>query len=157
MQFQPKTKQEIDEMGLWPVDDLYTFKVLEKVVFGNGNAIFTEEKLSKKGTPMIQMVVQVFNSHGKDMTIKDYIMSSYPTKLFALCEALGLMEEYHRGDLTPAHLIGKGAFCKLKIETDDTGTKRNRIADYFLQNPVKATDSKSAATPPAYFDDIPFE
>lgn len=155
MQFTPKTDKELQEMNLWP-NGIYSFEVIEKVTLGS-NTFHTEDKTSKSGNEMIQLVLQVYNESGKFITVIDYLLESMAYKLKHSAQACGLEDDYNKGQLHASSYIGRTGFLELSIQKDKSGNypDKNAVRDY-----VKPEDSahlqpvKSASE--ELNDEVPF-
>lgn len=153
MRFPPKTRQELAEQFLIPKG---TYDALVESA---------EEKKSKAGNDMNELVVRVYNGE-QEVLIKDWILPE-TVKLFNFCEAAGLMETYNAGELAPQGCLGNVA---VKVDVEDAKgdfPPKNKIAGYvkrqLASSPSGGTipgadrnqfSRAQAAAPPG--DDIPF-
>ena len=80
----------------------------------------------------------------------DYLLEKFAVKLRHACEALGLTEQYERGELEAMDFEGRGGALKLGIQKDRTGQfpDRNSVLDY-----IRPKDKAKADTGPALVDD----
>jgi hypothetical protein len=89
MQFQAKTKEEIDAMGLMKAGT-YPFQVAE-----------AKDDVSKSsGNEMIKLTLELFDKEGKSYRMFDYLLEAMAGKLFAFCVSTGMEQKYHSGDLS---------------------------------------------------------
>lgn len=133
MQFEPKTKQELDAAGLLSEGN-YDFEVLE-----------AQERTSSKGNPMIEVKLGVWTNNRGQKYITDYLMEKLAYKLYHFCESVGI--DYHAGELKAEELPGKCGVVRVKIDPERTGddgkvySAKNAVKDYVA--------AMSAETPPA--------
>lgn len=118
MQFQPKTKQEIDDERLLPKGE-YDFEIED-----------AEEKNSAKGNGMIQLTVRVSNGNGHSRKLTDYILPQKAEKLRNCCAACGVLDKYKSGTVSDDDFPGKCGRLTLKVEKKKGWPDRNVIADY---------------------------
>ena len=104
MQFQPKTKQEIDDSRLLPKGE-YDFEIVD-----------AEEKTSAAGNDMIELTVRVSNGNGLTRTLTDYVMAQRLAKLYNCCAACGILEKFNCGTLSDDDFPGKRGRLKLVVE-----------------------------------------
>jgi hypothetical protein len=131
MRFTPKSEKEIHEMGLWPAGE-YGFEILDQTMFG-GNAYFTDDKVSKSGNDMIQLIVKVYNQDGQFRIVIDYLLESLAFKLRHAAVACGLLDKYESGELKAADFVGKSGNLKLKVGKEQNGyPAKNEVADYIV-------------------------
>lgn len=118
MQFQPKTEKQIQEERVAPEGE-YDFEVMA-----------AEEKLSKNGNNMIEVVLNVYRADGSKFALTDFLLATdkMAWKLRHFCESCGILDLYEKGELQAFHCRGLAGRAKL-IQQDST--------DYGLQNRVK--------------------
>src|SRR6516164_8014693 len=85
MEFQAKTKQQIDDERLLPRGS-YDFLIEA-----------AEEKTSAAGNGMIELTVRVSNGNGQSRKLTDYILPQRAEKLRNCCAACGLLDKYEHG------------------------------------------------------------
>ena len=126
MRFTPKTEKEIQEDNLLPEGN-YSFEI-------SG----AEEKISKSGNEMIQLLIRVYKPDGKFNLINDYLLESMAHKLRHCCESCGILDKYDAGALLADDFIGKTGNLKLSIQKDKTGAypDKNSIKDYIVGEKV---------------------
>lgn len=126
MKFQPMSENEIAESNLWPVGD-YDFQVFD-----------ASDEISKAGNPMVKLTVDVFNDEGDRKRVFDYLVASDTSmgKVLGFADAVGLREEYNRGELQTVDMVQRSGRCKLGIQKDKNGQypDKNSVANY-----IKAT------------------
>lgn len=149
MRFQPKSEKEIAESNLLPEGE-YPFEI-------SGG----EDKVSKSGNEMIELLVRVYKPDGNFSIVHDYLLESIAYKLRHAAETCGLLEKYEAGELKGQDFIGKTGMLKLKIQKDKAGqyADRNTVADYIVKDGEKAELPKAkAGTVGAILegDEIPF-
>ena len=158
MQFQPKTKQQLQQereerSQLLDIKAVYDFDVHK-----------AEEGVSKKGNEMLILTLNVHTSVGvKQFT--DYITTSQEDKLFAFCESCGLMGAYQSGQFEPDDCAGASGKLKLGIEKGGPSPgggfypDKNKVGFYVTEQ-KKAVPKVAAAgrTAPVKDedDDVPF-
>lgn len=122
MRLTPKTEAEIASENLWPAGD-YDFEVAK-----------AEDAVSKSsGADMIVLTLRVFNSEGKERTVKDYLLEAMPGKLRHFCAATGLLDKYQAGEFCAADCEGKAGRLNLK-QTPAKGDflPKNDVRDYIV-------------------------
>jgi hypothetical protein len=143
--FNPLSDEEIDALSLVDAGE-YPFTVIKST-----------RKISQAGNPMAELVIEYWDSAGISHTLFDYLVfSSVPLnirKIKHFCDAVGLQEEYKRGDL-PEELERLGGVFKIGIsaETPKKGggfyPKKNIVIDYLKKTETRNTNSSS---------DMPFD
>lgn len=156
MHITPKSEKEIAEMGLWPVDSICSFKVIETVKFGDRN-IQTADTVSKKGNDMITLVLELYNERGEVKVLVDYLLESTPGKLRNCMVSCGMLDLYNKGQFFASDFIGKTGECKVGIEKDPTGqyADKNKVLVYLTEksNQTFVPSSEKSLT---LNDEIPF-
>lgn len=144
MKFSPKSEKEIAEVNLLP-EGSYPYQISQG-----------EDKISKAGNEMIQLLVRVFKPDGSFNLVTDYLMEAVAHKLRHAADASGLTAKYESGQLLGADFVGKTGNLKLKIQKDKNGvySDKNVIADYIVPKDGEA----QAPLPKKFVDDseIPF-
>lgn len=143
MKFEPKTEREILEAML-AEPGVYDFSVLEAV-----------DHVSSQGNLSIKLKVQVYVGEGV-RHLYDYLSGGSnfgARKLRHFCSAVGILDRYEAGEISPTDCIGRHGRCEVRIKKDKTGEypDRNEIADYI--------ESQSVIKPaPVKFenDELPF-
>lgn len=157
MQFTPRSEQELQEaqaeraekFGPWP-SGVYDAEIL------NGC-----DKVSKKGSDMIELEVNVFNADGATRKLKDWLLPAVEHKLRHACVSAGLVQEYESGMLHGYMFNSQTCKVRLAIEPGqgDFGP-RNVIKDYVVEraSPGPFPDRHSNAKVPSrdIDDEIPF-
>lgn len=113
-----------------------------------------EDRVSKSGNEMIEASFKVYDSAGKQPTIKHYFVASAPGMFKKLCKVLNL--DFESGDVSAESLVGKSLVVKVKIQKDETGKydDKNVIAAFSDKLPEGATGMHESRTPED--DGIPF-
>lgn len=147
--FDPKTEEEL-ATSLLIEDGVYNFEVVKST-----------RKTSKSGNAMCELQLNVWDKDGKINPIFDYLVfSQIPLnikKVKHFCDAVGLQEEYKKGQI-PEELE---RFCgKLQLGTQEerpnpnggVWARKNTVVDYI------ASDGQSSKKPEIdqFSDDIPF-
>lgn len=111
----------------WP-RGLYDFEVLTAI-----------DKVSGAGNDMVELELRVYNTEGKERTVKDWLVSSegMAYKLRHFASATGMLPQYERGELKSSEMPGKTGRCQLGIEagkqvpgTNDKYPDKNKVQDY---------------------------
>ena len=120
MQFEPKTKQQIEDGKLFPKGD-YSFEIID-----------ASEKKSAAGNDMFEIRLRVSNGNGASRVLTDYLLPKRVAKLYACCAAIGLLDKYKSGTLSDDDFIGGHGKLKLGIEKDKAGqySPKNVVVDY---------------------------
>ncbi len=119
MNFEPKTKEQIEDGKLWPKGE-YGFEIVE-----------AEEKKSSAGNDMFEIRVRVSNGNGVSRTLTDYLLPKRAGKLYSCCAAIGLLDKYRSGMLADDDFIGGRGKVLLAVEKGKNGyPPRNVIEDY---------------------------
>lgn len=151
MNFKPKSKDELETMGLLKAG-IYPFSVIN-----------AKDKTSKSGNEMIELTIEAYDNEGKSVHMFDYLLEAMPQKLFAFCSATGMEQRYHQGSLTSQDCIGRSAYVDIEIqkgkENPQGGTypDKNSVKKYItkpVNNSVPEIYQKDAT--PAFDDEIPF-
>jgi hypothetical protein len=154
--FNPMSDSELEDMDII-ADGVYNFEVLKST-----------RKTSKKGNPMAEVLLNVWDNNGKSHHVFDYLVFSNVNlnikKISRFCKAVGLVEEYKRGEI-PEQLEKLSG--KLELGTQEPQEKlgggfypkKNVVVDYVVQDGVKVqSKSSSQSLPVEEFkdDDLPF-
>lgn len=132
MRFSPKTADQVQAeqqsaFGVWPAGT-YDFEIME-----------AEDTTSKAGNEMITLNVTIFDDKGKSRRIYDYLLEAMMYKLLHACEACGLLNQYHAGELHASHFIGQSGKCVVTVRPAKDGyPEKNAIGDYVV--PVKKVE-----------------
>ncbi len=143
MKFSPKTDEDIKRAMLLDAGS-YDFEVLS-----------AEEKLSKKGNPMIVVKLLVFAGERR-REVTDYLMESMAFKLRHFAFAVGLGKEYESGDLNAENFRGRSGKVVLAVEEQVGYSPKNVVRDYEVAEGMK--EAATAAAKPraaAPVDDEP--
>lgn len=121
---------------------------------GDFEVMTAEEKVSKSGNPMIELLNKVYDAEGKSRLIKDWLVESegmaYKTRHYAV--STGQLAQYEKGELRAADQPGKTGRCQIGIEKQEGYPDRNNIKDYLVPS-----GKLIASIPDAELDDdIPF-
>lgn len=142
MKFTPRSETELAEANCFP-KGIYPFEILE-----------AEERVSKKGSDMIYVKLNVFGPNDRSRWVKDYLLEAIPHKLRHFCQEVGLLAKYEAGELDADMLIGKQGRVALGIEVQEGFPAKNNVVDYGDKSrPVEAV---AAGAPPDDTSDIPF-
>jgi len=111
-----------------------------------------EEKVSKSGNPMIELIVTCHGPTGGKYDVYDYLLSSddWAWKVRHFCESAGL--EWAGGTLTDRDCVDRNIRVNLSIKKQAGYADKNSVADY-LPRPTFAVSSVNRAPED---DDIPF-
>ncbi len=119
MEFQAKSKQEIEDSKLWPKGS-YGFEILE-----------AQETKSKAGNEMFEIRVRVSDDDGASRVLTDYLLPKRAEKLYGCCAALGLLDKYNSGVLSHDDFVGGTGKLLLAVEKGKNGyPPRNVIQEY---------------------------
>jgi hypothetical protein len=119
MQFEPKTREQIEDEKLWP-KGTYGFEIIE-----------AKEAKSKAGNEMFELRVRLSNGNGLRRVLTDYLMPQRAGKLYSCCAAIGLLDKYRSGVLAADDFIGGRGKALLAVEKGKNGYgPRNVIEDY---------------------------
>ena|ERR1700748_412633 len=132
MQFSPQENRK-----LWN-DGTYSFKILESVTFGS-KIHYTEDTTSQKtGNPMLKLVLEVYNSHGKSIIVLNYITDTMVKKLYNLAHSIGRPDLFVGGELKANDLINKTGKLLLTTDKDKSGQfpDKNSVKDYIAAAPA---------------------
>lgn len=140
MRFTPLTDQELNKLF---EPGIYEYEVIK-----------AEEKISKKGNPMLHIVIRVFDTIGRSQLINDYLITGIESarwKIYDFCHSCGLGEIYQAGEISSEMCRGKSGKVKIKIDKDTSGQypDKNVVADYITK--IDTVDA-----PKDLNDDIPF-
>lgn len=135
MKFTPKSKEEAMQIGLLPKGN-YPFVVKQAY-----------NKTSKSsGKPMIEIILGVWDSNGREHQIYDYLMESVEHKLRHFCYAINCGEMSEIGEFDIFKVMNKNGICKIIIKEDKTGEylPKNVVVDYIVDEKNSAVMSESA-------------
>lgn len=133
----PLTEKEIDALSMMP-EGIYNFEVSA-----------CEKKKSKKGNPMAELTLTVWDNQGVKHSLKDYLVFSNVglciRKIKHFCESTGIEGEYLSGQIRE-NFLGLSGKVNIGIQDetekeDGSGfySKKNIVIDYV----VTPKDAKS--------------
>jgi Protein of unknown function (DUF669) len=132
MKFTPKTKEEAMRAGLLP-KGVYPFVVIK-----------AENKTSKSGNPMVELLLKIWDVNGKEYLMYDYLMESIEYKLRHFCYSIGMGEMSEKGEFDVYEVKGKQGSCKIIIKEDKNGEypPKNSVSDYLEELPLSLHNAK---------------
>jgi hypothetical protein len=154
-EFTPLSDEELDLMDLVPEGE-YDFEVIK-----------SQRKTSKKGNPMCELQLQVYDKEGRSHIIFDYLVFSSVNlnikKISHFAKAVGLHEQYMKGSL-PEEFHSFSGKCLIGIQDEmpkDSGgfyPKKNIVVDYIKRSETVRSSTQRAKIDVEDFkdDDIPF-
>jgi hypothetical protein len=133
VKFQPKSEEEIAAANLLVGGD-YAFEVTK-----------AEEQTSKAGNDMVKLQLNIPDEEERSHTVFDYLVgtegAAYKVRHFA--EAVGLLDDYERGELKADDMVGRSGIAVVGIQKQSGYPDKNVIRDY------KPAHSSAAAAPAA--------
>ena len=116
-----------------------------------------QDKVSKAGNDMIEVVLEVYNTKGDTQLIYDYLLAGQGQwKLKHFCETSNLMHKFETGNVCGDDFIGASGSVWLIIDEFE-GKKSNKVKDYFgktMQEKNPKKQENKIGRDPA--DDTPF-
>jgi hypothetical protein len=145
MRFTPKSEREIAEDGLLQ-PGVYDFEVAE-----------AEERVSKNNNDMIALKLFVYDDKGSRRLVRDWLLEIVPGKLRNFAAAVGAMDDYQKGQMRAADLVGRPGKVKLGIRKDPSGqfSDQNDVKDY-VRPDAAGSNGFGRGAPPIIDDEIPF-
>lgn len=118
-----------------------------------------EEKTSKKGSPMIELCLDVYAPSGEPVPVYDYLVSAPKAawKIRNFCEAIGL--DYEAGAIDAEALVDQNIKVKIGVEKQEGYDPKNKVITYIAKDQVIVSDSPPPPTgrpQPDIDSDIPF-
>lgn len=147
------TEKELAEANLWPKGE-YDCEVIDAI-----------EETSKSGNDMVHLKLRVHNEDGGTILVDDYLVDTPRTayKVRHCAEALGLLQQYERGELPREAFLGRNGKCKLAVQSDKNGQypDKNTVSDYVKSasgapRPASPTRARTPAPAGDIDDEIPF-
>lgn len=143
--FQPYTEEELDRMTMIP-PGIY-----------NAEIISAEEKFSKSGNEMIELIAQIRDGENEKRVVYDWLVfKNHPLcirKIKHFCESAGLSETYKSGRIS-------GGMCANKRVIIDISEKdgKNQVNGYKTSHsePIQNQSAPESKAPDPYNDDVPF-
>ena len=140
MRFNPRSEQELAQMGLLPEGE-YDYSVIE-----------AKDSLSKaSGKEMVEMKIAVWDKEGREHVMFDYLIESMGHKLRHFCEANNLLDKYTAGEIHANDCRGKQGKVFIIIQKGKPNPNggyypdRNSVKDYAIHEtlgqPVKVADN----------------
>lgn len=123
-----------------------------------------EERMSKSGNEMIQLVLEHTDQDGRIHKVWDYLVGTENAawKTYQFCRSAGLLAEYEAGSLGERDCTGSIVRATVKLEASEQYGDRLRVVGYEA-GPGSGTEAAlggkqpaPAATPEISDDDIPF-
>lgn len=144
MKYTPKTADQIALESLRP-EGIYPFEVAD-----------AGEAVSKKGSDMLVLELNVFDANGVCFSVKEYIVpgTAFGDRKFRqFAAAIGKLAKYDNGTFSSEDCLGAGGWARVGIEngrkkegSKDTFPPRNVIKQFELGAPKKA-DGTDLTTP----------
>ena len=150
MKFQPKTEDEVQSEELCP-EGKQPFTVLD-----------CQEALSKKGTPMLKLKLNVHADDGSDYHVYDYISTEFMGFKFRhFFFSVGAGSQYETGSIDANAMIDRKGWAEIARQGSKRGYGPKAIvADYLMENEEakkKPEVAPDGAVPAAEDDDsVPF-
>lgn len=151
MNFTPKSKEELAVMNLI-APGIYDYLIID-----------AKEKLSKSGHEMIELKLKIWDIHGHERVVFDYLLEAMAHKLRHFAESNGLLDKYESGSITANDCLNKSGKVEIIIQKDKTGQygDRNSVKDYVLDVEPKPSGMKPLPASSSDFvdsnlDDLPF-
>lgn len=136
---------------------------------GEYEAVVTasEDKVSSKGSPMMDMTLTVYDDNGKTHEVRDFLVFTKPMmwKVVHFCNSAGIIKEYEAGNLCSETAINKRVKVKIAVEQGSeipldklkgkpAGSRyydKNKIDDYVKKESKEKTQGADFID-----DDLPF-
>ena len=119
---------------------IYPFSVLD-----------AKEEVSKAGNDMLHLKIGAERPNGTAQWVHDYIVNTQTGKLKAFCAAVGMLDDFGRGEISATEFIGATGKVKLRIEpAKGSYPEKNAVAEYVER---KQPDAPSDDAPS---EEIPF-
>lgn len=134
MKVEPKSEQEVQEMGLAAVG-VYDFLVVE-----------ADDKQSKVGNDMAVIKIKIEDSDGREYKIVDYLVAidSMAYKIRHFAESVGLLTEYEKGDMPAEFFLGRTGRCKLAVQPAKGEYRaKNVVSDYLPSTKIGGVPAQS--------------
>lgn len=155
MRFTPKTEEDLagerSKFGPWP-NGTYDFEVME-----------ADDATSKAGNDMIVLDLMVYDSHGNNRKVRDWLVETVAAKLKDACRAVGLHAAYDGGNIAARDFVGRSGKLKLGTQTQEGFDPRNKVTGYIptaaaveAKRAVASTQARKAAMAGDLDDEIPF-
>lgn len=153
MKFPVYSDDELNEMQsfkLMPNGD-YDFQVIE-----------AKDTHSKKGNPMIELKIKVWDSDGREYLIFDYLLEQFAWKIKHFCQSTGLEHKWESGDLNADDCLGKCGIADIYTQKskDPQYSDKNAVKNYLpadVSRRTQETVKKPEAEKDEFEDDsIPF-
>jgi len=141
MRFTPKTEEQLkQEMGMLAEGEA-DFEILDAI-----------DAVSKKGSPMLKLNLQIWDKTGRQGRLFDYIVESFHWKLIHLLKAIGKHELYESGLVNPIDIIGCSGKLEIAIKKSEQYGDKPTVKDYISRDEILS----DAAEPPALDADFDF-
>lgn len=112
-----------------------------------------EQKRSKAGNQMIEIVALVQDQNGKSRKVYDYLVDTMHYKIRHFFHAIGMGEDYQTGCVNTEKCVGKIGYADIGIRPPKDGyPEKNFIKDYMPK--VNSIEQKTEELP--FNDDVPF-
>jgi hypothetical protein len=156
MRITKKTDEELNAMGLL-APGYYQFEVIEAA-----------ETISKAGNEMIKLTLKIWDEHGKERKMFDYLLDSMARKLKHFCVHTGQADKYENASLDANNCYGKTGTVQISIEKGKPNPNggmyedRNSVVDYVagvepsMSTPLANTRMTAPPAKPDFDDDVPF-
>ena len=148
--FEPMTEDEIKALNL--IDPgVYDFEVIK-----------AEQRTSKSGNPMIELVLKVRDMNDRERQITDYLvnMKSMMFKIKHFADSVGLQDKYAQGTFSERDCVGRSGKVEITIQKGQPNPNggmyadKSAVKDYIMTD--KGAVKYDASTGEMKDDDIPF-
>lgn len=144
MKFEPMSDEQIAKLNLIP-EGQYQFEVVD-----------AEDKVSARGNEMIAVKLKIWDRDGKERTLMDWLMPSFPKKLKHFCENTGLQDKYNLGNVIAEDCRHKSGCLSIMITKNQKGEDWNTVNDYLSFEKKNLEMKKETREDPFFNDDLPF-
>jgi hypothetical protein len=152
--YNPLTQEDAEKERQYPLLESGTYN------FEVAKATF---KTSKSNNPMIELVLNVWDNHGKQYTVYDYLISTKGMnwKILNFCESVGLMKDYDQGKFNENLCVGRSGKADIVYQIGKARPEggfykdKNAVANYIKMEGDKKSIDKDSDDPFAG-EDIPF-
>lgn len=133
--------------------------------------ISSEDKQSKTGNPMMDMILNVYDENGKTHEVRDFLVftKAMMWKVIHFANSSGLLKEYESGSLCSENVVNKRLRVKIVVEEGSEihqdklkgkplGSKypdKNKVSEYIKKSEQDVQSPTGGSPPPFTDDDIP--
>jgi hypothetical protein len=130
MKFAKKSDEELTMLNLIE-PGTYDFEVID-----------AQDKVSRAGNDMISITLRIWDNHGRERQVYDYLLESFPVKLKHFAKVTGLLDKYELGEIVASDCLRRSGRVEVIIKPEEPNPSggiypaKNNVKDYLLPDKI---------------------